>query len=70
MVVILLSIMVYQLISIGVRRKEIAELEAQIAVYDRLIEEGTDENEIRQQRWWIERRARELGYTLSSDIDI
>ncbi len=68
LLVILLSVMIYQLISIGVKRKQIEELEYQIAVYEQMIEDGESETETRNQRWWIERRARELGYTLDSDL--
>ncbi len=70
LLVILLSVLVYQLISIGVRNRQIDEINAEIAVYERMIEDGEDENEIRKQRWWIERRARELGYKLPSDLEI
>lgn len=62
--------MIYQLISISVRNKQIEELRAQIAVYERMIEDGEEENAIRQERDWIERRARELGYKLPTDFFI
>ena len=70
LLVILVSVMIYQLISISVRNKQIEELRAQIAVYERMIEDGEEENAIRQERDWIERRARELGYKLPTDFFI
>ena len=70
LLVILVSVMVYQLISISVKNKQIEALKAEIAVYERMIENEEDENLIRQERDWIERRARELGYKLPSDIFI
>lgn len=54
--------MLYQLISISSERKALEELNREIAVYEQLIEEGHDTFETRSMRWWIERRALELGY--------
>ncbi len=65
LLVILLSIMVYQLVTIFTYKKAIAELEKEIAVYEQIIDETGDTIETRSKRWWIERRARELGYIYS-----
>lgn len=46
------------------------ELDAAIAHYEQLIEKGGDLIEIRQTRWWIEQRARELGYRYEDDVDL
>ena len=54
--------MLYQLISIRPLRKEIAELENKIQEYNTLIMQGEDTLEVRSMRYWIERRAMELGY--------
>ena len=62
LVVILASIMLYQLIDISSQRKALAELNSEIAKYEQLIKEGQDTYETRSMRWWIERRAMELGY--------
>ncbi len=62
LVVILVSIMLYQLISISSERKALNELNREIAKYEQLIQEGQDTFETRSMRWWIERRALELGY--------
>lgn len=70
LLVILLSIMVYQLVSISVRNKQIEALRAEIASYEKMIEDGEIENDIREDDWWKERRARELGYKLPSDFNI
>ena len=68
LLVILLSIMVYQLFSLGVETRKRQELLDAIAHYDTLIEEGNDTLEVVQERWWIERRARELGLIYPDDI--
>ncbi len=68
LVVILLMVMVYQLISIGVERNRINELETKIAEYNQLVEEGEETVRVRNLAWWIEREARELGYVFKDDI--
>ena len=68
LLVILLSIWVYQIVSIKVETRKRQELLDAIAYYDMLIEEGNDTLEVVQQRWWIERRARELGLIYPDDI--
>lgn len=62
LLVILVSVMVYQLISIGKYQRDIEHLNEQIALYESKIAEGEDTYEVRSQRWWIEREARRLGY--------
>lgn len=59
--VILLSVMVYQLISISVYNKRIETYNQKIAEYERLIEDGEQTKEVYSLRWWIEREARRLG---------
>ncbi len=54
--------MLYQLIDINSERKALAELNDKIVYYEQLIKEGEDTFETRSMRWWIERRALELGY--------
>ena len=61
LLVILLSIMVYQLVSIGVHQRQIAEYDAQINAYHQMVAEGEDIIKIRTTREWIEWRANELG---------
>lgn len=67
---VLVCVLIYQLISIGVERANAAELEKEIAYYEALIEEKGETLEARRQRWWIERRARELGYTYDGDLEL
>ena len=67
LIVILLTIMVYQLISASVEKKRIDEIDAKIVEYRALIEEGEETKEARSMRWWIEREARELGYVYDGD---
>ena len=56
---ILLSVMVYQLISIKIHRENVAELDREIAKYEKIIEDGENTYEARKQWAWIEFRARE-----------
>lgn len=76
LITILVSVLVYQLISINQKNRQVAELEAKIAEYNQLIEESKDVYDARTQvdlngrRWWIEQRARELGYVLRTDVPL
>lgn len=67
LLVILLSVMVYQMISIQTERHRIAQLENQIKECKLLIKSGEETIEIRQMREWIEREARKLGYKYTLD---
>ena len=67
LMVILVFVMAFQLIRIGVENKKLNELNAEIAVYKQLLEEGDKTIEARTSRWWIEQRARELGYIFDGD---
>lgn len=67
---ILLLLLVYQIIKINTDRRNVAELEREIARYEELVEEGEDEEALRELKWWIERRARELGYTYPGDSEM
>ena len=68
LVVVLVSVMFYQLIAISVRKKQIAELETEIERYMLLNEEERKSIETRKQYWWIVQRARELGYVFEDDV--
>lgn len=63
---ILISIMVYQMISIKVEKNRIKYLEDQILKYEALIDSGEETIEIRKMKEWIEREARKLGYSYST----
>ena len=64
---ILITIMVYQMITIQVKKNRIDYLESQIAKYEMLTEQGLQTIETRSMREWIEREARKLGYRYSFD---
>ena len=67
LLVILLSIMVYQMISIKTEEARLSHLKDQIKQYERLIEKGEETIEIRQMKEWIEREARKLGYSYKNN---
>ena len=70
LIVMLTSILVYQLISMKVEERRISELEAKIAEYNQMIEESQGiydaRTEVDKQKLytWIYWRAKELGYIL------
>ncbi len=64
---ILIFVMCFQLISIGVENRKLEELNAEIATYKQLLEEGDKTLEARSSYWWIVQRARELGYVFDGD---
>ena len=66
--IILVATMIFQILSISNHKKKISELDAKIVEYNQMIEETGDTIETRSMRWWIERRARELGYHYQDDF--
>lgn len=62
LVVVLVSIMVYQLISIRVENNRIEKLEERITAYEKLIADGELTIEERSEYEWLVREARKLGY--------
>jgi len=70
LIMILCSVLGYQLIKIAMSKKQLNELNDQIEYYETLNQEKNNILEARQKRWWIERRARELGYTYNDDINL
>lgn len=70
LVVILCSVMLFGIIKINKEKREIAELEAEIARYEQMIQEGQDTFETRSTLWWIQRRALELGYTFDGSTSL
>ena len=67
LIVVLLSIMVYQLISIKVQRNRIENLEAKIALYEQMCEDGENTLEQRSLNEWIIREAKKLGYNFKKN---
>ena len=69
-VFILVTLLVYQLISIGQEKKAFKEYEAKIEYNRTLNDSEEDKIEARKTARWIIDRARELGYVLPDDIII
>ncbi len=70
LLVILLSILVYQLITIGVKNKKVKALEAETARYEELLKQGEDSLDCYTAKWYIEGKARELGYLYPDEINL
>ena len=68
--VILLTVMIYQMISMSIYKKRIENYNDQIAYYKQLIEKGESQKETYALRWWIESEARALGLVFPDDIDL
>lgn len=68
LIVVLVSVLIYQLVSISSYVKERDLLISEIVRVQQLIKDNGDEEEIRKTREWIEKRARELGYRYEDDI--
>ncbi len=65
---ILLCVLVYQLAAINRERALERELDSAIAQYVEMIENKEEVVAIKQQRWYIEQIARELGYHYPEDV--
>ncbi len=65
--VILLSVMIYQLIAIGVKQNRIDYYKQQIEVLDKRIEGNKDDLLAIKEREWIIYEARKLGYYFEGD---
>ena len=65
---ILIVTMIYQMIAVTGRKNEVLKLKADIAELQQTYEQGEETLDARKQRWYIERRARELGYAYADDI--
>ena len=61
--------MVYQMIAIRVKENRIEYYKGQIAKYENLTGEAKETIEARSMKEWIEREARRLGLTHSSDSE-
>ena len=65
LMVILVSVLAYQLVEMLVQSKRMDKLDLAISEYQRLYDETEDKKELFNERWWIEREARELGWGYS-----
>ena len=70
LLVVLIAVLVYQLITISVKKREESSLDEQIAILREMTEQGKSDIEIHSQKWWVEQRARELGYFYNKDIPL
>ena len=68
LVVVLISILVFQLIKIRKDRQELEVLKEQISIYRALTAEEKETLGAMSTREWIEQKARELGLTLEGDF--
>lgn len=64
----LLYIMISQIISISLAKAESEKYDKLTAQYERLLEDGEKTLEARKTRWWIECKARNLGYVYPDDV--
>ncbi len=69
LLIILLFTMTYQLVVMSNKKREISKLDKAIAEYEQMIEDTESVIEARSKKWWIERRARELGYFYPGDVN-
>ena len=70
LIIILVSVILYQVITMSSYIRQRDELINEITRLERLIDENASEEEIRQSREWIEEQARKLGYKYPKDIII
>ncbi len=67
LLVILISVLVYQLIAIGVQKKKEEELIAKYEEYNKLTDEEKAKLEAVNSYWYIVQEAREMGYFFPDD---
>jgi len=68
--VILLSILVYQLIAMGVEKRRIKYFENAIAECEQMIADGENEKLAYSKRDWIIRQAYKYGYIFTTDENL
>ena len=68
LIVILLSVLIFQLVKIGNEKRELSELQDAIKNFQQLTDEEKTYTENMNTREWIEQRARELGLKLEGDF--
>ena len=67
LIIILVAVMVYQLLAIKSRKREVDFYDAQIAALQQQIAGAETEQEKWMLEWQIQRRLRELGYYFPGD---
>ncbi|PWM70695.1 MAG: hypothetical protein DBX59_10445 [Bacillota bacterium] len=68
LLVILVSVLVYQLAAINREQSLRNEYDAAIAELEQMIDDNESIIAIKKQRWYIEKIARELGYYYPDDV--
>mgnify|MGYP002524010132 FL=1 len=66
---ILIGVMVYQLVSMGTKKREAERLQAEITELKKDIAAGEDEIDTWLKKWKIEERARQKGYIYKTNDD-
>ena len=67
--VVLLTIMVFQLVTMSAKNREIRELKSQMRQLEAEIEKGNEDADLWLQEWKIEERARQIGYEFKGKND-
>jgi len=67
LLVILVSVLIYQLVAITNGQRQLNELNEKIAYYKEIVDDSEKTLEARETKEWIEARARELGYYFDGD---
>ena len=70
LIVTLLSVLIFQLISIGVKKNRERELDNAIMSYKQMIIDEENNLKAYSSKWFIEMRARELGYVYELDYEL
>ena len=64
---VLITVLIYQLVAMGTKKKEAERLQIEIAELQKEIDEGKDEIDLWLKKWKIEERARQKGYIYKND---
>ena len=64
---VLITVLIYQLVAMGTKKREAERLQMEIAELQKEIDEGKDEIDLWLKKWKIEERARQKGYIYKND---
>ena len=64
---VLITVLIYQLVAMGTKKREAERLQIEIAELQKEIDEGKDEIDLWLKKWNIEERARQKGYIYKND---
>lgn len=68
-VVMLISVIVYQLVNLTLLKNKKDKLESEIQQLETKIEDTKEQIEINSSYWYIEQKAREYGFVYEDDIE-